>query len=211
MPEKDKKKKNRQEALGMPTAREMFPVRENPNVTYYPGDVGWKSQLPEAQGMESIPYYTGKYTTRDPSVGDWSLQGTDNPQLGYLAGQYFDPRITNPYTQNIPIRQPANPQLSPDEVSRLEQGALDDGTEQQRIRNLTEFLSRMFRGKRAPSFQPDTLYYPPEQDPFGGLRMYHSGKMLPQPGHGLAYPRSFFKMGPLTPVSALNRIIGHRW
>ena len=66
MPEKDKKKKNRQigvehqpEGLGMPTAREMFPVRENPNVTYFPAGSGWKSQLPEAQGMESIPYYSG--------------------------------------------------------------------------------------------------------------------------------------------------------
>ena len=116
------------QGLGMPSAQGMFPPQiydqgfgvtsTNPFVTYYPGDVGWKSELPEAQGMESIPWYNTSpnlaglrsYRSSDPSVGDWSLRYPGDPH-GYSAGEYFDPSQRNPYTRDIPMRQPANPTI----------------------------------------------------------------------------------------------------
>ena len=95
------------QGLGTPTEQGMFPARENPNVRWSYGDQGWKTGLPDAAGVDPTPFYSGSYITTDPSVGDWRMQGPGSDlQQGFLAGEYFDPTITNPYTRNIPKKKP---------------------------------------------------------------------------------------------------------
>tara|TARA_R110000751_G_scaffold232316_1_gene333408 strand:+ start:178 stop:720 length:543 start_codon:yes stop_codon:yes gene_type:complete len=121
--------------LGMPY--EMYPARQNPNVRWSYGDQGWKTGLPDAAGVDPTPFYSGSYTTTDPSFGDWRMQGPESDlQQGFSAGEYFDPTNTNPYTRGQLMQPTDNRQLSEFDIMDLEADP-----------NYSSFLTRMPNGE----------------------------------------------------------------